>query len=338
MTALKRYARLESTGVWRDGPDAQRRDVTVAFGDSTLVVFDRADKPLTHWSLAAVRRVNPGQHPAVYSPGADAVETIEIDDPLMVEAIDTVRTLIARRRPQPGRLRIWLLALSIASVAALGAFWLPGALLRHTVSVLPPATRDDIGAALLAQITRISGQPCGSELGSAALRKLEARLLGTAGGTILVLPGGVRTTAHLPGGHILLAQSLVEDHETPDVVAGYILAETLRRAAEDPMARLLEDAGTLATFRLLTTGKLPEARIAAHAEALLTADPAPVDPEALLARFAEAKVPSSPYAYAEDVTGESTVALIEADPMWEGGAEPVLEDADWVSLQAICAE
>jgi hypothetical protein len=338
MTALKRYARLESTGVWREGPDAQRRDVAIAFGDSSLVVYDRADTPLTHWSLAAVRRLNPGRHPAVYSPGADAMETIEIDDPTMVEAIETVRTLIARRRPQPGRLRIWLFALSLASVTGLALFWLPDALLRHTLSVLPPATRMEIGQALLSRITRISGQPCRSELGLAALRKLEARLLGPGGGTLLVLPEGVRTTAHLPGGHYLISRALVEDHETPDVVAGYILAETLRRAAEDPVERLLEHAGTLATFRLLTTGELPESSIAAHAEALLTAEPAPVDTEALLARFAAAKVPSSPYAYAEDVTGESTVALIEADPMWEGGAEPVLADADWVSLQAICTD
>lgn len=338
MTALKQYARLESTGVWRDGPEARRRDVFVSFGDSSLVISDRADTPIAHWSLAAVRRVNAGKRPAVFSPDADATETLEIEDETMVEAIEKVRSLIARRRPQPGRLRIWLLALSLLAVVAVAVLWLPGALLRHTVSVLPPATRDAIGGALLAQITRISGQPCAAERGPEALALLEARLLGPGGGRILVMPAGVRTTVHLPGGRILVGRDLVEDHETPDVVAGYVLAETLRREAEDPMARLLRAAGTMATFRLLTTGNFPEGRLAAYAEALLTAEPDPVPDEALLARFAAARVPASPYAYAVDITGESTLHLIETDPMWQNGATPVLADADWVSLQGICGE
>ena len=295
MTALKQYARLESIGVWRDGPEARRRDVFVSFGDSSLVISDKADMPITHWSLAAVRRVNAGERPAVFSPGADATETLEV-------------------------------------------LWLPGALLRHTVSVLPPATRDAIGGALLAQITRISGPPCAAERGPEALALLEARLLGPGGGRILILPAGVRTTVHLPGGRILVGRDLVEDHETPDVVAGYVLAETLRREAEDPMARLLRAAGTMATFRLLTTGEFPEGRLAAYAEALLTAEPDPVSDEALLARFAAAKVPASSSAYAVDITGENTLGLIEADPMWENGATPVLADADWVGLQGICGE
>ncbi len=337
MTALKEYARLESTGVWRESAEAQRRDVVVAFGDASLVITGRANAVLSHWSLAALHRLNPGKRPAVYTPGADAAETLEITDEEMVEAIEKVRSLIARRRPQRGRLRLWLLAGSFAVVAALLAFWLPPALRRHTVAVLPPATRDEIGADLLAAIVRVSGAPCSTERGDAALTRLRARLLGPAGGRIVVLPGGVRQTAHLPDGVILVNSGLVEDHETPDVVAGYVLAEALRRGAADPMEGLLDFAGFTATVRLLTTGELPADRLEAYAEALLTAPAAPVPADALLARFAAARVPSTPYAYAVDISGEATLPLIEADPMWSGGAEPSLADADWVSLQGICA-
>ena len=338
MTALKEYARLESEGVWRESPDAQRRDVILFFGDSTLVIADKTEKALAHWSLAAVGRANPGELPAIFSPGPDATETLEIDDPLMVEAIEKVGTLIARRRPQPGRLRVWLLSGSLALVLALGIFWMPGALLRHTVSVLPPATRSAIGTELLTEITRISGAPCTSERGAAALSRLSTRLLGDGGGEIIVVPEGVRAAVHLPGGLILINRALVEDYETPDVVAGYVLAETLRRAETDPMERLLRSLGSVATLRLLTTGDIPEGGLAGYAERLLTAAPEPVSDAALLAEFAEARVASSPYAYARDITGESTLALIEADPARGAGADPVLRDADWVSLQGICAE
>ena len=56
MTALQKYERLEATGLWRETPDGQRREVVVSIGDATLVISDLNDTALTHWSLAAVER------------------------------------------------------------------------------------------------------------------------------------------------------------------------------------------------------------------------------------------------------------------------------------------
>lgn len=65
MTALNQYERLEAFGVWRETPKAQLRDVVVSFGDATLILTDpRSNVPLTHWSLPAVTRLNPGAMPA----------------------------------------------------------------------------------------------------------------------------------------------------------------------------------------------------------------------------------------------------------------------------------
>lgn len=336
MTALREYARLESTGVWRESPDAQRRDVVVAFGDSTLVILDRNDRALAHWSLAAVRRANPGETPATFSPGADATETLEIEDATMVAAIDKVQSLIRRRRPQAGRLRGGLILGFLAVIAALAVFWMPGALLRYTVSLLPPSLRTEIGNQLQEAITHVSGQPCEGERGREALTHLSTRLFGEDGTRLVVVPDGVATVQHLPGGLTLIGHNLVEDHESPEVVAGYLLAETLRRDATDPMARLLRAVGLSATIRLLTTGEVPAERLSDYAEELLSAAPEAVNDDALLARFAAARIRSTPYARAQDITGEATLRLIEADPMKSGGTEPVLTDADWVSLQGIC--
>ena len=51
MTALKEYARLESTGLWRPDPEAQRREVAISFGDATLVIADSAGRrwPIGRW-------------------------------------------------------------------------------------------------------------------------------------------------------------------------------------------------------------------------------------------------------------------------------------------------
>lgn len=338
MTALREYARLEAMGVWRETAAAQRRDVFVSFGDSSLVISDKGGRALAHWSLAAVVRLNPGHRPALFAPGGDAAETLEIQEEAMVEALEKVRAILARRRPKPGRLRLWLSGTSLALVAGLAVFWAPGALVRHTVSVLPPAARTETGEALLAAIGGVTGRPCAQAGGAGALETLSQRLLGPGEGQIVVVPAGVRTTAHLPGGIILVARTLVEDHESPEVLAGFILAEVERRGGIDPMEALLEDLGLGPTLRLLTSGALPGAVLAAHAEAFLTRPQHPVEDERLLRAFAAARISSAPYAQALDITGETTLRLIEGDPMQGGGAVPVLADSDWVRLQGICGE
>ena len=101
MTVLAEYQRLEAEGVWRASRDAQRRDVTVSIGKATLTITAPNGTALTHWSLPAVVRLNPGETPAVFGPGRDPTETLEIAETEMVEAID--RVLSAIRRPNLGR-------------------------------------------------------------------------------------------------------------------------------------------------------------------------------------------------------------------------------------------
>ncbi len=338
MTALTEYQRLESAAVWRASPDEQRRDVYVSVGDATLIVTDGAGRAITHWSLPALLRLNPGQRPAVYAPGEDAPEQLEIEDDLMVSSIEKVRTTVRRRRPQPGRLRFFLLGGGLLAMLALSVFWLPDAMVRHTATVIPQAARAELGQRLLSHIRRVAGPPCDTLRGRRALDLMKSRLMAEAPGRIVVLRGGVEGAQHLPGGVILVNRALVEDYEDPSVVAGYVLAELARARAEDPVLRLLKDAGVLVAFRLLTTGSVKDAVLAAHAEALLLRPPASVPDETLLADFAAAGVASTPYAYARDISGETTLALIEADPATDAEAAPVLTDGQWVSLQGICGE
>jgi len=339
MTALDQYDRLEAAALWRAAPEAQRRDVIVSLGDATLTITDLNDTPLAHWSLAAVERANPGELPALYHPDGDPGESLEFppDEEEMITAIERVRQAIQRRRPRPGRLRL-VSGLSItAALTGLAVFWLPGTILSHTLTVVPAVKRAEIGAALLSRIERVAGAPCEDPAGRNALNRLGARLLdGPAARRLVVLRDGLKGAAHLPGGHILLSRAVVEDFEEPDVAAGYVLAEALRAAREDPLERLLREGGLMASFRLLTTGQLPDEVLDHHAETLMTAPAIALTDEALLSAFAEARVRAAPYAYALDVTGETTLGLIEADPFATTPPRPVLTDADWLRLQGIC--
>lgn len=331
MTALKEYQRLEATGLWRAAPEEQRREVIVSIGNATLVLTDLNDRALAHWSLAALERVNPGARSAIYHPDGDPGETLELaeTETTMIDAIERLRRAVERARPRRGRLRQIGVLVMLALVVAVLVFWLPGAMLRHTVSVVPDIRRQDIGRALLARIERIAGPACSNSDSAAPLAALARR---TGARKLVVLRHVTRDSLHLPGSIVLLNRALIEDQEDPAVVAGYILGERARAAQQDPLARLLADAGPLASFRLLTTGELTDETLDRHAERLLTRPAVPLADVTLLNAFATAQIPATPFASARD----SRPALIKGDPMAGQSPAPVLPDRDWVLLQTIC--
>lgn len=337
MTALNEYDRLESSGLWRPTPDAQRREVTVSFGNATLVITDSAERPLAHWSLPAIERLTPKNRPAIFAPDPDGSEMLELDDDLMINAIEKVRSTLARSRPQPGRLR-YLLTFGVLAVVVAGAvFWLPDALRSQTVTALPDAKRDQIGAVILGQMQRLTGPRCKDTQGEAALARLHQRLFGPdTDGQIVVLPELRQIATALPGGIIAVNRRVIENADDPAVPAGYIVAATATRDTDNPMANVLRSAGLRATLTLLTTGNMPLETLSGHARILTDAEPDFPDTPTLLTAFEAAQIPTSPFAYARDDTGKRTSELITADSYAERDEPEILSDADWIRLQGIC--
>lgn len=337
MTALSEYDRLEASALWRPEGETQRVEVIVSLGEATLTISDPNDTPLSHWSLPAIERVNGAtERLAVFAPGPDTAERLETEDEAMIAAILKIQRAVVQGSSHHGRLRGILYGAACFSVLALGIFWLPGALVRQAVTIVPNVTRTQIGDALLTRIERLSGQPCDTVHGARALQALKSRLQTNGAGDIVVLRSGVNTALHLPGGIILLNRSVIEDFEDPDVVAGFVLAEQQRAADADPLEHLLRSAGLITSLRLLTSGEIPDEALDAYAEEMMRQDLEPIDTERLIDRFATAEVRTAPYAYAQDITGISTLPLIEADAVRVQSARPVLVDGDWVALQNIC--
>lgn len=337
MTALKEYERLEAIGLWKESPDAQRREVVVSFGDATLVLSDQNDAPLAHWSLAAIKRINRGKEPAIYSPDADPFETVEISDELMIQAIEKIRSMIRKSRPHPGRLRGAFIAALILVIGFLGATWLPNTMARYAARVVPEEKARQIGADLMKHVTRLTGDVCSSELGNQALGKLRHRLRGPSDARIYVLDMGGHASSHLPGGAILINRFLLEEQSGPDIAAGYILYEQAVLADADPVFDLMKHAGTRATITFLATGNISEDLLRTYAAFRLTESQTRPEDADLLAEFAAAKLSIAPFAHALDPSTETTQSLIDQDPK-KDGYPALLTDGEWISLQAICAD
>ena len=333
VTVLAAYQRLEAEGVWRADENAQCRDVIVAIGDATLTITDSNEIALAHWSLAAIRRLNPGEHPALFSPGADAPETLEISDRTMIAAIGKVLKAIGRKGAHPGRLRI-LGIITAAVILAYGAiFWLPGALASYTAGILPDAARVSIGRNITGHISQLTGVPCDSVVARRALDILSLRLFPDRQTRIEVLPSALSTTQHVPGGTILVSHTLVEDFETPDVLAGYLIAESIRREELDPLERTLRHAGLSGAFRILTAGELKTETLKTHAERLITEKPPAVATDQLAARAKSLGVSLAGYASANG--GDTEAALRDLQPASATSAL-LLSDSDWLALQQVC--
>ncbi|TJZ93894.1 hypothetical protein FA743_01060 [Paracoccus gahaiensis] len=338
-TALTEFQRLEAQGSWRERPDARLREVIVSVGEATLTMMDpKSDQPLSHWSLPAVTRLNPGRLPALYTPSRDLPdETVEIEDPVMIEAIERVQRAIASHRAVPGRLRGVVTGLAVLAMLGALIFWLPDALIRHAARIAPPAQARDVGLAVLADLERSAGAVCRRTSGQQVLDWMSPDLIG-ADALVQVVPGPLNGARRLPGDLYVLGSDLLTAAPGPEAAAGHLIAA--RMAVEDKTVTLqaLRHAGLMASLRLMTLGTLPQGAMEGLGEAMLSeAVPRP-DLAALPPAFAPLGLSTEPYARSIDPTGAAVLPLIEADPIRAGAAPAdLLTDAQWLALQQICA-
>lgn len=331
MTALHQYQRLEAAGLWRDGKDAQRREVIIGLREATIVLSDpKTDMPLTQWSLPAIVRIGEAAGFVIFASAEDGFETLEVDDPAMIAAFDKLRRVIDRRRRRPGRLRGALMAGAASAVIAGAAIWLPFRLTSFTAARLPDAARAAIGTLALQDIQKTTGSACNAHMGQIAAQNLARRINAADPPVILVMRTGLARPTALPGGMILLPAEIVSAADGPDMIAGMVLAEMTRASAHDPLTKILSHAGFVASLRLLSSGAMPDQSLAGYGIALAATDPAPLDPALLQDAFAQAKISARAYFDPANATRGLT------DPMPNGSDPIVLEDADFLGLQYIC--
>lgn len=344
MTALERYSKLEGTGLWAAAPSEQRRDVVVSFGDATLVISDaRSMQVLSHWSLPAVTRLNPGKRPAIYSPEGDGCETLELDDDWLIDALKVIQAALSPPRSLFSRFRRPLLAGSGLLGLLLAALIVPQALQTHTASVVPMPKRIELGERVRHDLLREGARACQSSYAAPAITILQRRLFQSPAQIVVMqdLPSQQPRVQHVLGRIFIVDARLLEESESAEALAGVLLIAAQRSVEQDPLRPLLRHAGLIATFRLLTSAELPAAATRGYAQALMRSPLTTPDIDAVLQRFERAELSTRPLVdnpFQLDPSVELIgPALREADPLrGEGPANALLTDGQWVSLLNIC--
>lgn len=327
MTAIVGIDRMETTGLWRPEAGAQRQEVFVSIGDAELVVQDKMGSALSHWSLPALIRLNPGKEPARYSPARGADEELEIEEPEMIALLDRVVQAVAKGRQRPGRLRRVVTGLALGATVGLAVVWLPGALRDQAVGILPIAKQEEIGQRMLTELTLLTGPPCANVTGLEALTQLRSRVLPTVPARIEVLRDLPSPALALPGNLLVLSDTPLVTQDDPDVLAGHLLAAALTAQLNRPLVHFLHDLRFLDVIRLLAAGEVTDEEITTHVERLLLSPTSVAPAPALRAGFAAARLAWSPYAAAMDLPIDTD---IPSDMV------PAMDDTMWQTLRAIC--
>lgn len=329
MTAIDGLERLETPALWRASGRDPLREVYISIGEAELQVFGMDEVALSHWSLPAIRRLNPDEVPARYAPGRAAEEELQIDEPEMITALERVLDAVERGKARPGRLR-WVLVLGVfVAMIAAGILWLPNMLREQAGRILPPAQREEIGDRLMVELGAVTGPACSTALGDEALQQMKDAVLPDRVLRLRVVQDLPAPALALPGGLLLLSNETLIVQDDPAIAAGHLLATQVSAEAFPPLERFLATMRTDKLIGLLTSGEVPPNAISRHVEGLLLDPPVLADDSVLIPAFAQARLAWTPWA---DATGRLAPAT-DDQPLT---LPPPIDDTAWQSLRGIC--
>lgn len=337
MSSKAKFLRLEAPGYWRQIVDKPGRHVVVHLGDTSITLISKSNVALGHWSLHGIRRIDGGGIPAVYAVDAGETEVVEISDETMIDAIEQWQQAEAAA-PQQFKLPVRgiVAALLVLSAVAAAAYFVPREGPRLVASFVTPSKRAEIGEQLFEALKPEFARHCESQEGAAALNKLAARLHPGERGEIRIVDGLEAASVHLPGGMVVIDEDLLMRHDGPEAAAGHVLLERLLLAQNDPIARLIDNAGLTAVPGIVLEGSVDDELLLGFFRSVQAEPRPPVSQGELLERFRTAGFPSTPFGLTFDGNQEVANAAVESDPFKGATYRPLLSDGDWIRLQGIC--
>ena len=339
MTVYPGFEVLECKGSWARGQESQSQEVIVQFGQESITIRSGDETVLTHWSLYFIQEIDESHNGVTFSPDPDSGEWLMIRDPLMIGALRG-ETIIKKPVETP-RFSLgvsWSMIALILMIATAGAYFGADRLLEVSANLVAANNRSIIGENIYLSIHGTETRQCESDGGTRALDKLQGLLAPDERLDIRLLDGIPFLSRSLPGSIVILNSELLDRHDGPEVVAGFILLESERLRVKDPLLPFLEFTGPMRLFDIALGRPIADEHYLSYSRQLLASPLVPVDYGTLLERFEQADFPSRHFtnviAFLDGADeGISAAGSYELTPY-----TPLLMDDEWQILRAICHE
>lgn len=352
---------MDQTSFFFDGETNRKHTVTPRFGATLDLLED--DVRIASWNYADIRRSDsPSGIWRLSNVTAPPLARLEIRDPATGHALERLCPALAGPGGTPaaavGRIALWSL---VAAAAIIATIWFGMPLLADSITeILPLGWERPLGDATDKQIRAgFSDKSCATPEGSAALDKLADELQGAAHLRIpprpVVLKSVVPNAFAVPGGRVYILSNLLEKAKSPDELAGVLAHEFGHVAHRDGVRRIIRDGGTGFLIGLLFGDVTGGSAMLGAARSLLSAAYSreveagadgfaidvmhrlgrPTEPMGdLLLRLTGPGDQRLSLLMDHPLTPERTQRLKDADAPVTGA--PLLTDAEWHALQAIC--
>src|SRR5689334_14165234 len=243
--------------VYFDGTSNRHHTATLAFSDALEIAV--GGESMATWAYADIRRADsaPGTL-RVFCQSAPPLARLEIRDAALAADLTSRATnLDEHHLGRRGIAKIvgWSLA-AAASIVLVVLFGVPLAADR-LAPLVPPAFERRIGDVTEQQVKVVFGEKVckSSPAGKAAFDKLVTKLRDAAGFDTsvesMVLSSDIPNALALPGGKVIVFDSLIAKANNPDEVAGVIAHELGHLKHRDNMRGLIYNGGTSFLIGLL---------------------------------------------------------------------------------------
>tara|TARA_A100001011_G_scaffold181799_2_gene190645 strand:+ start:402 stop:1289 length:888 start_codon:yes stop_codon:yes gene_type:complete len=248
MTAIKKYSRLESSGLWKESEKSEFTDVLIAFGKTSIILSDYKDNPITHWSLAAIKLVSHNQNEAIFSTDLDTGERLSIKDAQMIESL-LLFIQKDEEKSKKSKIFLYLGTLSLFIFSVTFVLYFPSKIRDLTVSIISAEHEIQLIKPFLQTHIKSSGGVCESpetnKIVSEILNffKKDRQYL-----SILIIKNQNINILHLPGGILLISNNFLKNAPSEKGLTTLLENEILQAISREPLKTLINQQ---TTYRLI---------------------------------------------------------------------------------------
>ena len=241
MTAVKKYARLEASGFWRESTKSEQIEVLITFGKTSIILSDYKDNPLTHWSLAAIKLISQNQNEAVFTADLENGETLKIND---INMIDSFLLFIHKERakPEQSKLIYYFIPAILMILSALFILFLPSKIKNLTESIISQAHEAQLVEPFMNSFILKHGSICSSPKTDEILKSIltfDSRDISDF--SIRIVRTQKINVLHFPGGSILVSNDFLK-HATNERILVEVLEQEILKALErKPLKTLINE-------------------------------------------------------------------------------------------------